>query len=287
MAHMFLSTQKNLKDKVSTEQVSNARKNIEDNKTLSAVKKSGEMLDLNVKDIKLDVDKKSSESSKKITQHKDTLKSFMTNNTLLNKMIVEKQASQDVLKNVKDNISNLKVKEQSVIVDQKESMKDKEVVVNVTVPPQVVETIQNKIIGAQQKVGTFMSDLARSMYLNYKPPVNTFKINLNPANLGSISIVMKNNKADNSISVSMNMSNSSTMDAFSENKSILHSALMRNFNDSSNVNLSFNMQGDNSNSNFEQFNQQNQNNQNKEQIDQGIKSVEQEDEVVLEDNDYM
>jgi hypothetical protein len=100
-----------------------------------------------------------------------------------------------------------------------------------------------------------MSDVARSMYLNYKPPFTSFRMNLNPANLGSISIIMRASKSENSISVSMNMSNNATMEIFAENRSSLQSALQKQLGDSSSVSLNFNMQGDSSNSTFEQFNQ--------------------------------
>ena len=45
-----------------------------------------------------------------------------------------------------------------------------------------------KIIGAKQQMVTVMSDIARQMYENYKPPVTAFRINLNPTELGSIAI---------------------------------------------------------------------------------------------------
>ena len=281
MANMFLSTQKNLKEITSKEQVSNAKKNLEENKTISGVKKSAEMLDLNLEDTEIKVD----ESKSKNVLTKDTSKTFVSNNNiLLNKMIMERQVTQRL---VKESIANSQMHEKAILTEQTVAPKEKEVVVNITAPSAVVETIQNKIIGAQQKVGTFMSDVARNMYLNYKPPVNTFKVNLNPANLGSISIIMRSNKVDNSISVSMSMSNSSTMDVFSDNKSSLQSALMKNFNDGSNINLSFDMQGDNSNNSFEQFNQKQNKEQNNEQLDSNVISAENEDEVVSKNNDYM
>ncbi|MEA3553455.1 MAG: flagellar hook-length control protein FliK, partial [Campylobacterota bacterium] len=281
MANMFLSAQKNLREIISKEQVSNAKKNLEENKTISGVKKSAQMLDLNLKDAKIKVDEtKVDENAIK----KDTSKPFISNsNSMLNKMVMQTQVTQGL---AKESIENSKTQEKTISTETA-TIKEKETTVSMTVPPVVVETIQNKIIGAQQKVGTFMSDVARNMYLNYKPPVNTFKIDLNPANLGSISIIMRSNKADNSISVSMNMSNSSTMDVFSENKSSLQSAIARNFNDGSSVNLSFDMQGDSSQNSFEQF-KENQNNQQKgDQQDSTSGSHENEEEVVAENNDYM
>ena len=106
-----------------------------------------------------------------------------------------------------------------------------------TAPKDLTPNLQNKIIGAQQKMGSFMSEVARNMYLNYKPPVTAFRVNLNPANLGTISIMMKANKIDNSLSVSMNLSNSNTMEAFTENKVALQSAIQKQFTETSNVTI--------------------------------------------------
>jgi hypothetical protein len=147
-------------------------------------------------------------------------------------------------------------------ISQTVAKQDKVVEVQMNVPNTVVETIQNKIIGAQQKVGSFMSEVARTMYLNYKPPVTSFKMNLNPANLGSISIVIKANKLDSSVNVSMNMNNNNTLDAFVENRAALQNALQKQLGDSSNVSINFGMQnGDNQNNS----NQSNGDNKNKNQ----------------------
>ena len=105
-----------------------------------------------------------------------------------------------------------------------------------------------------------MSDVAKNIYLNYKPPVTAFKIRLDPANLGSIAIMLKSDKANNSISVSLNMSQNSTLETFSDNRSTLQNALNKIFNTDSSLSLDFGMQDGNSDS-FEQFNKQQRENQ--------------------------
>jgi hypothetical protein len=102
-------------------------------------------------------------------------------------------------------------------------------------------TIENRIIGARQQMGSMMSDLARNMYLNYKPPVTAFRMNLNPGNLGSIAVLIKNDK-DNGLSISLNMSNVATLDSIVDNQGALRAALAKNFNTNANINLEFNMQ---------------------------------------------
>jgi hypothetical protein len=200
-------------------------------------------------------------------------------------------------KNIQDNINS--VSSEIKLGSKEKDTNNKEVVVNLTVPTAIVETIQTKIISAQQKVGSFMSDVARTMYLNYKPPVTAFRINLNPANLGSIAIVMKSNKSNNSMDINMKMSNSSTMDIFTDTKSSLHSAIMRTFNENSsnnttsNLNLSFDMQGDSSNGGFgESFsqNQQQKQQQDDNDVNSDIASSNEQDIIdnnIVETTDYM
>ena len=136
-------------------------------------------------------------------------------------------------------------------------------------------------------MGSFMGDVARNMYLNYKPPVTAFRVNLNPANLGSISIIMKANKVDNSLSVSMNLSNSNTMEAFTENKVALHNALLKQFNETSNVSIDFSMQDNNSENEFSQFNQNSKENNDGEEQNNESKSNDREEQEIIETNDYM
>ena len=111
---------------------------------------------------------------------------------------------------------------------------------------------------------SMMSDAARNMYENYKPPVTAFRINLFPSQLGHIAILMKNDK-ENTISISLNMSNSNTLDAFVDNQAMLKDALNKNFNNNQTIfNLDFNMENENSNNqSFSHENQENdENNEN-------------------------
>ncbi|WP_419769160.1 MAG: flagellar hook-length control protein FliK [Candidatus Marinarcus sp.] len=105
-----------------------------------------------------------------------------------------------------------------------------------------VYNIENRIIGARQQMNSMMSDVARNMYLNYKPPVTAFRMNLNPTHLGSIAVLIKSEK-ENGLTISLNMSNSATLDSFVDNQSVLRAALVKNFSDETNFSLDFNMQG--------------------------------------------
>ena len=127
-----------------------------------------------------------------------------------------------------------------------------------------------------------MSDVAKNMYLNYKPPVTAFRINLNPLNLGSIAITMKSNKATNSISVSLNMSQNSTMETFTDNKNVLQNALNKMFTSDTSFNLNFSMQGDDSNNNFEQFKEEQKNKNTQSQNLETNDEIEQKQEIEQE-----
>jgi flagellar hook-length control protein FliK len=91
-----------------------------------------------------------------------------------------------------------------------------------------------------------MSDIAKQMYENYKPPVTVFRINLNPLHLGSIAIMMKNDK-DNALSISMSVSNNSTLDAMVDNQNVLRNSLNKTFEDTTKFNLDFNSNEQNNN----------------------------------------
>lgn len=133
---------------------------------------------------------------------------------------------------------------------------EQEVTLNVN--PSLAQSIQARIIGARQQMSTMMSDVARQMYENYKPPVTAFRINLNPANLGTIAIIMKSDK-DNAISISMNISNNSTLEAFVDSQNGLKNALNKTFSEDTTFNLDFNSNENNQSSSNNQNSNQNSN----------------------------
>ena len=253
LANGFLNSQQKNKETVSLSQISNAKDNIEKNKTLKSVKDSANMLDLNIGKVNVEHSDESGKVKKIDLLSKDDKVSQLQRiqNQGVNRFIMEKE-------NMVKNEQLMNSAEIDKISSDNSQQKEKNILLNV--PQTVVETIQSKIIGAQQKVGSFMSEVARNMYLNYKPPFTSFRMNLNPANLGSIAVVMRASKTDNSVSVSMNMNNNSTMEVMAENKVALQTALQKQLGDGSNVSLSFDMQDG---SNSEQFGQSNQNNSNR------------------------
>ncbi|PIF04115.1 MAG: hypothetical protein CSA86_03200 [Arcobacter sp.] len=273
LATMFLNAQKIAKNKTSLEQLKDAKNNILEKKTVESVKVSADKLDLKLEEtiVKHEEQKGIKPVSEEKTQELKT--NSLINNKLLNKVFINQK-----------ELSSIKEK-----IDLNKSIEEREEKsVEIIVPRDVVQSLQHKIIGAQQKMGMFMNDVARNMYLNYKPPITAFRVNLNPANLGSISIMMRANKLDNSLSVSMNLSNSNTMEAFTENRLTLQSAIQRQFSESSNVSINFGMQDQEAQSQFNQNNQKH-NQENKQNSNSNKKSESElnEEQEIIATNDYM
>lgn len=111
--------------------------------------------------------------------------------------------------------------------------------------------IQTKIIGARQQMSNMMSDIAKQMYENYRPPVTVFRINLNPENLGSIAIMMKSEK-NSDVSISMSVSSQATLDALVENQNLLRNSLVKTFEENTKFNLDFSSQERNQNNQGQQ-----------------------------------
>ncbi len=294
-ANGFLQDQGSLKQKVSLQQLNDAKKNIMEEKTLQSVTKSANMLELNPKELEVEAIGKEGESKAEL---------FSKNNKQINEMLhQQKSYNKLAINNQLETIQNQeRMNTQAKVQEQKQEASSsinnsnqtqstpKEAVVQIQVPQQTVETIQSKIIGAQQKMGSFMSDVARSMYLNYKPPFTAFRMNLNPENLGSIAVMMRASKADNSITVSMNMSSSNTMEAFTENRAALQNALQKQLGEGSNITLNFGMENGQNEQNSNGFlgdNSQNSQNQNQNKQSSSSNEDEQQGEQTTRSTDYM
>jgi len=284
LATMFLQNQKIDKEKTSLSQIKDAKNNIIEQKTVQSVKQSAVKLELNVEDTEITHEGDELKKDTHIIKKENTTSSFITDNKNLNKMFINQKAEVNILRPEQNSVL-LTAKETSEIIE-----KDKKNIetVEIAVTKDAVQVLQNKIIGAQQKMGSFMSEIARNMYLNYKPPVTAFRVNLNPANLGSISIIMRANKIDNTLNVSMNLSNSNTMESFIENKTVLQNAIQRQFNDSSNLTIDFGMQNQNSENSFnEHFNQDTNNQNSKDKQSEQTTEETIEEQEIIENNDYM
>lgn len=133
-------------------------------------------------------------------------------------------------------------------------------IVQIQVQDSNVNTFESKIVGAKQQMNMLMSDVAKAVYDNYKPPINAFRISLNPGALGQIAIVLKNNSASN-LDVGMSMTNSATLEAFIDNQTILKNSIAKNFGENTSINLNFSLNNDTQlSSDFGSFSQNSGNN---------------------------
>jgi len=250
--NIYIGTQKHSKDLASLKQRQEGMKQAIEATTLKDIEKSATTLELNPGEAKVVTAK----DDKKITTKQTNSNSAVISK---NDKILDRLAfTQNILN------EDLNIIDDEIITQAKTATKQTEAKivsnnqtnsVDITVSAQATYTIQNKIIGAKQQMSQMMSDIARQMVENYKPPVTSFKINLNPDGLGNISVLMKTNK-ENGLSISLNMSNSNTKDALVDNQTILRSALARNFETTTQFTLEFGMQNNQNDQSQSGFNQQ-------------------------------
>ncbi len=247
MTNIYLSSQKSTLNEAAIVKVSTGKNMAAQATNVKDVEKSANFLNLGLQDSEVTVKVQEFEKHSKLN--------------ILDKLAFAKSViNQDLTKNSSDIISKQTVSVSNNAAVTSSSTNEIETTVQLNVSAQAATTIESKIIGARQQMGTMMSDVARSMYLNYKPPVTAFKINLMPGTLGSIAIIMKSDK-DSGLSISLNMSNSSTLDSMVDNQGALRAALAKNFSTENSFSLDFNMQnqnndGGNSNNENRDFNQQ-------------------------------
>jgi hypothetical protein len=247
-ANRYLHEQQKSKNMVRQNAQHDAKEVLVETKTQTKpeqkIEKSAKILELGLS--KVEVKEIEKEEGLKVEQSKLDQYVFKKSFTALHRAYLQEHSNSNKVETPKELVETKVNVETEQKIDNKLEIKNIELKVDRT----ALEVFTSRVIAAKQKTETFMSDLARQMYQNYKPPITAFRINLNPANLGSIAIMIKSNKSENSLSVSMNMTQVNTYETLNENKTSLQNAIAKNFlNDSEiSLDLSFN---DNSNSEFE------------------------------------
>lgn len=257
ISNIYLSSQKNSISNQELFNKSEAINLLKDAKSLNDVKTSAGMLDLGLENVDVDVEQ-NIELASKVELNRKTDNDLLIRKNLLNNLILEKNIrNEDVKVLITQSVEASKALMNNSLVLAEDAI--------VTVNSPLSYNIQSKIIGARQQMSTMMSDIAKQMYENYKPPVTVFRINLNPLELGSIAILMKSDK-NNALSISMNVSNNGTLDALMENQNILRNSLNKTFEENTKFNLDFTSSNQDNNQSNKQNSQDNQNNSN--QFDQ-------------------
>lgn len=208
--------------------------------SLEDIEKSANILNLELDDVSVEQDT-TMQTLKNVKQELD-LSSEKKN--ILDTMLSEKNIRSADIK----NLITQSVEASSALLDNTLNVSND---VTVDINPTLLNNIQSRIIGAKQQMSQMMSDVARQMYENYKPPVTVFKINLNPVELGSISILMKNDK-NNGLNISMSVSNMTTLDTLLGNQDLLKNSLAKTFNENTQFNLDFSSSNQNNRGNEQQ-----------------------------------
>jgi len=280
-AEIFLKEQTTHKKIISTQKKEEATQILnKPQQGVESIKKSAKVLDLNMQNSEI-IDEVKEEGAKPVVTNHTLKEQYNNQNNMLNKIFLNQFNLDDKI--IKQQEEKTTVNNSSISADEVNT-KD----IDLVVDKSVVQTITTKIVESKQKLNSFLSEVARKMYANYKPPVTAFRFNLNPSHLGNIAITMKSDRATNSLSVSLKMTHHNTLEVFSDNKAVLQNALVKSFDNQTNLSLSFDMQNNDSNNAFEQFNQQQNKNQ---QQSISADDLQQNDNIVedaaSEDQNYM
>ncbi|QKJ26599.1 flagellar hook-length control protein FliK [Aliarcobacter cibarius] len=239
VSSIYLSEQKNQLNTQLNFNKSEALNLLKDGASLDDIKKSASILDLGLEEV--DVEKALSLDD---VIKKNSLRDLNDRKQILDTLLNEKNIRSVDVK----NLITKSVEASSALLENKLNFVE-DSVLNVNSP--LSFNIQTKIIGARQQMSNMMSDIAKQMYENYRPPVTVFRINLNPENLGSIAIMMKSEK-NSDVSISMSVSSQATLDALVENQNLLRNSLVKTFEENTKFNLDFSSQERNQNNQDQQ-----------------------------------
>lgn len=237
------------------------------------IEKSANILDLNANNLEVE----QNISSESLNDLSVDEKEILDRKNILNSILNEKDVRSVDVRNL---ITNSIEASKALLEDTINIVDDKVL----DIQPNLVNSIQSRIVGAKQQMASMMSDVARQMYENYKPPVTVFRMNLNPGDLGTISVLMKQDKSSG-LTINMSVSNIATLELLMENQNMLRNSLAKTFNDSANFNLDFS-KGEGGQSQGDSSSNQNQRDK-RDSNTQEILKLKKENKDYEEKNDYM
>lgn len=275
ISNIYLSEQKNLLNNQVLFNKGEAISLLKDGTSVKDIEKSANILDLGLEN--LDVEQ-NVEIENLAVKKQDV--NTLDKKNILDSLLNEKNIRSEDIR----NLITKSVDASAALLENTLNVSD-DTLINVNSP--LSYNIQSKIIGAKQQMATMMSDIARQMYENYKPPVTVFRINLNPVDLGNIAILMKNDK-NNGLSISMNISNPTTLDALIDNQNVLRNSLNKTFDENTKFNLDFSSSNQNDNQSSNSQSNQNQGRRFERQMDtQSVLQLKEENKNREENIDYM
>lgn len=237
------------------------------------IEKSANILDLDANNLEVE----QNISSESLNDLSVDEKEILDRKNILNSILNEKDVRSVDVRNL---ITNSIEASKALLEDTINIVDDKVL----DIQPNLVNSIQSRIVGAKQQMASMMSDVARQMYENYKPPVTVFRMNLNPGDLGTISVLMKQDKSSG-LTINMSVSNIATLELLMENQNMLRNSLAKTFNDNANFNLDFS-KGEGGQSQGDSSSNQNQKDK-RDSNTQEILRLKKENKDYEEKNDYM
>ena len=272
-SNIFLAEQKNSLNNQLLFNKNEAVNILKNASSIEDIEKSANILDLNANNLEVE----QNISSESLNDLSVDEKEILDRKNILNSILNEKDVRSVDVRNL---ITNSIEASKALLEDTINIVDDKVL----DIQPNLVNSIQSRIVGAKQQMASMMSDVARQMYENYKPPVTVFRMNLNPGDLGTISVLMKQDKSSG-LTINMSVSNIATLELLMENQNMLRNSLAKTFNDSANFNLDFS-KGEGGQSQGDSSSNQNQKDK-RDSNTQEILRLKKENKDYEEKNDYM
>lgn len=272
-SNIFLAEQKNSLNNQLLFNKNEAVNILKNASSIEDIEKSANILDLDANNLEVE----QNISSESLNDLSVDEKEILDRKNILNSILNEKNIRSVDVRNL---ITNSIEASKALLEDTINILDDK----ILDIQPNLVNSIQSRIVGAKQQMASMMSDVARQMYENYKPPVTVFRMNLNPGDLGTISVLMKQDKSSG-LTINMSVSNIATLELLMENQNMLRNSLAKTFNDSANFNLDFS-KGEGGQSQGDSSSNQNQRDK-RDTNTQEILRLKKENKDYEEKNDYM
>ena len=272
-SNIFLAEQKNSLNNQLLFNKNEAVNILKNASSIEDIEKSANILDLDANNLEVE----QNISSESLNDLSVDEKEILDRKNILNSILNEKDVRSVDVRNL---ITNSIEASKALLEDTINILDDK----ILDIQPNLVNSIQSRIVGAKQQMASMMSDVARQMYENYKPPVTVFRMNLNPGDLGTISVLMKQDKSSG-LTINMSVSNIATLELLMENQNMLRNSLAKTFNDNANFNLDFS-KGEGGQSQGDSSSNQNQKDK-RDSNTQEILRLKKENKDYEEKNDYM
>ncbi|MEM5558944.1 flagellar hook-length control protein FliK [Aliarcobacter cryaerophilus] len=272
-SNIFLAEQKNSLNNQLLFNKNEAVNILKNASSIEDIEKSANILDLDANNLEVE----QNISSESLNDLSIDEKEILDRKNMLNSILNEKNIRSVDVRNL---ITNSIEASKALLEDTINILDDK----ILDIQPNFVNSIQSRIVGAKQQMASMMSDVARQMYENYKPPVTVFRMNLNPGDLGTISVLIKQDKSSG-LTINMSVSNIATLELLMENQNMLRNSLAKTFNDSANFNLDFS-KGEGGQSQGDSSSNQNQRDK-RDSNTQEILRLKKENKDYEEKNDYM